>query len=112
MSTPSQDYRYGAVRTAFITYGIAAYTYLIARPGPVDAAKAFGVGASASAFLLSGLGLQILLIAARLIIKRVIADRETSAQAFGILELLADGVTVLLFAMATLGAIAHAPEEL
>ena len=112
MVKPSQDFRYGAARTAFITYGIAAYTYLIARPGPVDAAKAFGVGASASAFLLSGLGVQIVVIIARLIVKRVIADQEMSAQALGILELIADGVTVLLFAMATLGAIAHAPEDL
>jgi hypothetical protein len=112
MSTVGQDYRYGAARTAFITYGIAAYTYLLARPGPADAAKAFGVGASASAFLLSGLGLQILLIAARFTIKRAMPDREMSAQALGIVELIADGVTVLLFAMATFGAIAHAPADL
>jgi hypothetical protein len=112
MSTPGQDRRYGAARTALITYGIAAYTYLIAKPGPADAAKAFGVGASASSFLLSGLGLQITVIAARLVIKRTIADQEMAAQALGILELIADGVTVLLFAMATFGAITFAPEDL
>lgn len=112
MSTPGQDRRYGTARTVLITYGIAAYTYLVARPGPADAAKAFGVGASAAAFLLSGLGLQIALIAARVIIKRTISDQENAAQALGILELVADGVTVLLFAMATLGAIARAPEDL
>ena len=112
MAAFDQDRRYGAARTALITYGIAAYTYLLARPGPADDAKAFGVGASASSFVLSGIVLQVLLIAARLVIKRVTNDRDITAQALGILELIADGVTVLLFAMATFGAIAHAPEEL
>src|ERR1041385_9097688 len=83
MSTPGQDRRYGATRTALITYGIAAYTYLVAQPGPANTAKAFGVGASSSAFLLSGLGLQIAMIIARVIIKRSIADQELSAQALG-----------------------------
>jgi hypothetical protein len=35
-----------------------------------------------------------------------------AAQALGILELIADGVTVLIFAMATFGAITFAPEDL
>lgn len=112
MSTPDQIRRYGAARTALITYGIAAYTYLLARPGPDGGARAFGVGASASSFVLSGIALQVLLIVARLVIKRVTSDQEVAAQALGIFELVADGVTVLLFAMATFGAIAHAPEEL
>src|SRR5262245_36601907 len=112
MAMAPQDRRYGAVRTALISYGIAAYTYLIARPGPADAAKAFGVGASAAAFVLSGLGLQIVMIAARLLIKRTMRDQDNAAQALGIVELIADGVTVLLFAMATLGAITSAPEDL
>lgn len=112
MPTPDSGLRYGAARTVLITYGIAAYSYLFAQPGPTGAAKAFGVGASASSFVVSGVVLQVVLIAARLLIKRVTNDQETTAQALGILELIADGVTVLLFAMATLGAIAHAPEEL
>lgn len=112
MSPPDPARRYGAARTALITYGIAAYTYLLARPGPTGAAKAFGVGASASTFVLSGIALQILVIVARLLIKRVTRDQEITAQALGILELIADGVTVLLFAMATFGAIARAPDDL
>lgn len=112
MSTQGPGSRYGAARTALITYGIAAYTYLLARPGPADATKAFGLGASAASFVLSGLALQVLMIAARLMIKRVITDQQMAAQALDIIELVADGITVLLFAMATLGAIAHAPAEI
>jgi hypothetical protein len=111
MSTLDQERRYAAVRTALLGYGIAAYGYLLGRPAPHDA-QALGIGGSASTFMLSGVGLQIVLILVRIIIKRVVPDRELAGQASLIVELFGDGVTVLLFALATLGAIVHAPEQL
>ncbi len=112
MPVLEQHRLYGAVRTTLIGYGVAAFSYLFARPDFGDEAKAFGVGGSASSFVLSGLGLQALLIAATLVIKRIVTDKAIAAQALAILELIGDGVTVLLFALATLGAIIHAPEQL
>jgi hypothetical protein len=112
MSTPAQAYRLGTMRTVLITYGIAAYTFLLARHGPADASKAFGVGASAMTLVVSGIGLQVLLVVVRIAIKRVTGDREIAAQALGILDLIADSITVLLFALATYGVVAHAPEDL
>jgi len=102
---------YGALRTALITYGAAAFTYLLTRPGSADEARAFGVGGSASTFVLGGLVLQVLLVAARALIKRLATDRPIAAQAFMTLELIGDGVTVLLFALATPGAVTHVPEQ-
>lgn len=50
----------------------------------------------------------MLLIAARALIKRRAPESESAAQGLMILELVADGVTVFLFAWATLGAIIQA----
>ena len=107
-----RERRYAAIRAAFIGYGIAAYSYLVGRPGYPGEAEAFGVGGSVSSFVLSGLGLQFLLILARIVIKRATTDRAIAAQALLIVELIGDGITVLLFALATLGAIVHAPAQL
>jgi hypothetical protein len=112
MSTPAQDRRAGALRTALIGYGVAAFSYLLARPGSAGEAKALGFGGSASTFLLTGLGLQAFLIVARLVMKRLVPDRAVAGQLFLILELIGDGVTVLLFALATFGAIQQVPAEL
>jgi hypothetical protein len=102
----------GAIRTALIGYGIAAYTYLVAGSGSSGKAEAFGGSGLATTFLLSGIGLQVLLILARFVLNRVLQDRATANQAMLILELIADGVTVFLFALATLGGIFHAADQL
>jgi hypothetical protein len=101
----------GAIRTALIGYGIAAYTYLVAGPGS-GRAEAFGGSALATSFLLSGIGLQILLILARFALNRFLPDRGLANQAMLVLELIADGITVFLFALATLGGIFHAADQL
>lgn len=85
---------YGAVRTALISYGIAAYAFFVPHAG--------------RDYVLAGLGLQLALMAARALIKRQVRDADSAAQALFILELAADGVTVLLFALATLGGIMQA----
>ena len=95
-----------------IGYGVTAYSYLFARAGFIGEPKALGVGGSVSAVMLCGLGLQVLLILARMAIKRAVTDRDVADQALLIVELIGDGMTVLLFALATLGAIVYAPEQL
>jgi hypothetical protein len=94
-----------AVRTILITYGIAAYTYLLPSSGVSGAPGASSVTASAHSLVLVGLGLQLLLVGARVLIKRYVPDRDSALQGFGVLALIGDGVTVLLFALGTLGAI-------
>lgn len=114
MSVPAFSERrgYGAMRTALICYGTAAYTYFFLRPGPVGETQAFGTGGSASSLVLIGLGVQVLLMLAGVVVKRLVGDRSVAGQAYVILDLIGDGVTVLLFALATFGTIAHFPEEL
>ena len=55
--------------------------------------------------VLGGLALQVLLIAARGLIKHKAPESEAAAQGLMVLELVADGITVFLFAWATLGAV-------
>ena len=111
MSAIDQERRYGAVRTALVGYGTAAYIYFLARPGFSEEVKPSAWG-YAPAFVLSGLGLQVLLVLARAMIKHLARDRAIAAQAVLILEIIADGITVLLFAVATMTAIGSAPEQL
>ena len=56
--------------------------------------------------LIVGLVTQVIILAARALSRRY--DAETSATAMAIVELIADGVTVLLFALATyMGILEH-----
>jgi hypothetical protein len=92
--------RFGAIRTALIGYGVVAFGYLFARPdaGPDD-------GTSGLAFIAVGIGLQLALLAAGVFVRRHAPDGAAAARAMFVLELVADGVTVLLFALATLRAV-------
>ena len=106
--TPFDQQRaYGVVRSALIGYGVAAFTYLFSRSGALGSAGAGQYG-SAQTLVLVGLALQVLLIGARLAVRRRASESAVAAQGLMILELVADGITVLLFAMATLGAVIHA----
>jgi hypothetical protein len=98
---------YGAIRTALITYGTAAFTFLLTRQGPTD-----GSSDRAQGLLIAGVCLQIAIIAARALLRRRVSDPDVLRQALLILEIAADGLTVLLFALATLGAIGHATGEI
>lgn len=96
-SSPGQLRLNGAARSVIIVYGIAAYTYLFPQPGAATGAMAM---------LLVGIGLQVLLLLVRYVVKG-----ELAPTAQFIFELLADGVTVLLFALATYqGILRHAAE--
>lgn len=96
-----------AVRTILITYGVAAFTYLIPPSTTGDTPLAAGGAVSARSLVVLGLGLQLLMLAARVLIKRHAPDRAAAVQGFLILELVADGMTVLFFALGTLGTIMH-----
>ena len=101
-----QDRIYGVIRSALIGYGVAAFTYLFSRSSALEAVNAGQ--ASAQSLVLSGLALQVLLIGARALIKRRVPESETATQGLMSLELVADGITVLLFAIATMGAMIQA----
>lgn len=105
-----QQRRYGVVRTTLITYGVAAFTYLFTRHDS-GAPAALGDSVSAQVLVLCGLGLQVLLLALRMLIKRYAPDRDSAVQGFMVLELIGDGVTVLLFALGTFGAIMHGADD-
>lgn len=110
--SPLEQHRlYGAVRTILITYGIAAYTFLLSRFDMHDAPRVLGGIASAHSLVLLGLGLQLLLLGARALIKRYAPDRDSALQGFNVLGNIGDGVTVLLFALGTFGAIARTVRE-
>ena len=98
---------YGVVRTTLITYGVALFTYLFTRHDSVAPSEALGGSVSAQALVLGGLGLQVLLFVVRLFIKRHAPDRASAVQGFVVLDLIGDGVTVLLFALGTFGAMMH-----
>jgi hypothetical protein len=92
--TPSQELReplrrYGALRSALIGYGVLAFTFF----------------PPTRTLMLCGIGVQIAVIVAGKLIERRVRDPAIAAKALMLLELVADGVTVALFAIATLGGI-------
>jgi hypothetical protein len=90
------------VRTALIGYGTAAISVLLARSGVQQAAVPVGLVAA-------GIGLQVVLVIVRARIAKSEAGASSAAeQAIGVLETVGDGITVLLFALATLGAVVGA----
>jgi hypothetical protein len=111
-SLPRQRRLYGAIRTVLISYGIAAYTLVLPSFGLGDGARAVAGIASPQTLMLIGLGMQIILLAARWLIKRHVADSAAALQAFDVLNVIGDGVTVLLFALGTFGAIMPAMEDI
>lgn len=111
MQPDGRQRSYGGFRTVLITYGIIAYTYLVSRFDSGEAPRALGVDASAQSLLLIGLILQLLLLGIRLLIERYVLERDTALQMLGMIDLVADAVTVLLFALGTFGAITARMDE-
>lgn len=114
--------RHGAIRSALIAYGIGAFVYFFPRPHPsVEAepgltAPIVTPATSVLQMLLIGLAMQMVAFALRKIVTRY--ERAHGVEGFlsplalFIFELVADGVTVLLFAVATLRGIASFGGEL
>ena len=103
-----QQRSYGVIRSALIGYGVAALTFLFSRSSGLSSATGGETSGSAQTLVLGGLALQVLLIAARGLIKHKAPESEVAAQGLMVLELVADGITVFLFAWATLGAVIQA----
>lgn len=85
------------VRGTLIAYGVALFSWFFSSRLPQDESSgllAIGVG----------LGLQAFVLIARVLAKR---RAESSAYAMYVIELIADAITVAIFAISTFGAIAR-----
>jgi hypothetical protein len=91
---------YGAFRTLLIGYGVAVFGYLFTRSGIHQPPESL-----AEEMLLGGIAVQVVMLAVRWGLRG--QGRE---QILGIADLIADGVTVLLFALATFQGIARLVE--
>ena len=87
--------RYAALRSALIGYGVLAFTFF----------------PPTRTLMLWGIGVQVAVILVRQLIQRRVSDPELAGTALRVLELVADGVTVALFAIATLGGIMQLGEQ-
>jgi hypothetical protein len=85
----------GALRSALIGYGVLAFTFF--PPGRT--------------LVLWGVAVQVITVVVRLLIQRQVRDPAVAGQALTVVELLADGATVALFAIATLGGIMRFEEQ-
>ena len=98
-----------AVRGALIVYGVAAFTWLFAKTSPATDAGAATPLRSLLGMVVVGLALQVLWWLVRRLLARAEPDPDAAvvltAQARYIFEIIVDGVTVLLFALATFGAL-------
>jgi hypothetical protein len=86
---------FGALRSTLIGYGVLAFTFF----------------PPSRTLMLWGVGAQIAVILARKLIERQVRDPTIAAQASMVVELLGDGATVLLFAIATLGGILQVEQQ-
>lgn len=84
-----------ALRSALIGYGVLAFTFF----------------APSRALVIWGLTSQVIAIALGWLIERQVRDPVVAGQALTVVELLADGVTVALFAIATLRGIMRLAEQ-
>lgn len=104
-STTLPPVLYGTFRTAVLGYGVAAFTWLFTRRGIIEDPLATDASSTARLLFVAGIGCQLVAMLARWWIRRAFGTEE-SADAQAIVEVLADGVTVLLFAVATFRGIA------
>jgi len=94
--TRTRTLSYGALRSALIGYGVLAFTFF----------------PPTRALMLWGVGVQIALVIARKLVERQIRDPAIAGQVLTLLELLGDGATVALFAIATLGGILRVEQQI
>jgi hypothetical protein len=86
---------YGGLRSTLIGYGVLAFTFF----------------PPTRTLMLWGVGVQVVLIVARKLVERQVRDPAIAAQALLLLELLGDGATVLLFAVATFSGILRVEQQ-
>jgi hypothetical protein len=78
----------GPLRSALIAYGIAAFAFIVPQSST-----------GSRTMLIAGIAVQLIVVLVRLFGKRL--GDEVAPTAVAIVELIADGVTVFLFALAT-----------
>ena len=93
--TRTRGMSYGALRSTLIGYGVLAFTFF----------------PPTRTLMLCGVGAQIAVIVARRLIEMRVRDPAIAAQALMLVELLGDGVTVALFAIATLGGVLRVEQQ-
>jgi hypothetical protein len=86
---------FGALRSTLIGYGVLAFTFF----------------PPSRSLMLWGVGSQVAVILARKLIERRVRDPAIAGQALMLVELLGDGATVALFAIATLGGIMQVEQQ-
>jgi hypothetical protein len=96
-------------RGVLITYGVALFSWLFSSRFPQsESSGLFAIGL--------GLGLQVLVLIARAVVKRYEREHgmqgELYPQAMYIVEMIADAITVALFAISTFNAIARIPASI
>jgi len=94
--TRARTLSYGALRSALIGYGVLAFTFF----------------PPTRTLMLWGVGVQIALMIARKLVERQVRDPAIAGQVLTLLELLGDGATVALFALATLGGILRVEQQI
>jgi hypothetical protein len=87
--------QYTALRSALIGYGVLAFPFF----------------PPTRTLMLWGISVQIAVILLRQLIRRQVRDPALAGTALTVLELLADGLTVALFAIATFGGIMRIQDE-
>ena len=87
---------FGALRSTLIGYGVLAFTFF----------------PPTRTLMLWGVGVQIALMIARKLVERQVRDPAIAGQVLTLLELLGDGATVALFAIATLGGILRVEQQI
>jgi voltage-gated potassium channel Kch len=87
--------RYAALRSALIGYGVVAFAFF----PPTRTLMLWGVGA------------QIAVVVLRKLIERQVRDPAMAGTALMVLEIVGDGITVALFAIATLGGIMRVEDQ-
>lgn len=99
--------RYARVRTILIGHGVIAAGWLTPQPGHAD-----NLLGSPHTLMLCGIALQIVLAIVHALLRRYVADDDVSSRSSSVVELIGDGVTVLLFALGTLGTILGAASSM
>ena len=102
-STALPPVLYGTLRSALIGYGAAAFTWLFTRSGLIEDPLAANASSAARQLFAWGIACQIVALVARWLIRRRygVEPDSTGTTLSATVEILADGVTVLLFAIAT-----------
>jgi hypothetical protein len=96
MSEIQRPRSFGGLRSALIGYGVLAFTFF----------------PPTRSLMLWGIAVQIAVIVARQLIEHKLRDPAAASRALTVVELLGDGVTVAVFAIATLGGIMRFEEQI